>query len=233
MKYTVKETNEREARAQAVNAPISLKVSVEICNFLKGKTTEKAIAYLKDVEEVKKPIPFKKFNMDRGHKRGMGPGRFPVKAAGVFIKMIQNAVKNAGAKGLSSDLVIKNIIPNKGVVGYHHGNRRGLKTKAVHLQCYIVESAVKSAKATKKVAKEVKSEAKVEKPKATEKTTTKKATTTKETTKVAEKVVKEDVKKVEKPTEDKKETPAEKPVKDEEVKSEVKEWLRENLYPKN
>lgn len=157
MKYTMN-TKETVAKAQILNAPISLKVSVVMSDFFKGKSTEKAKAYLEEVIVEKKAIPFTKFNSDRGHKKGMGPGRYPKKASQYFISLIKAAEANAGAKGLSSNLIIANIIPNKGNVGYHYGRRRGLKTKATHLQIYLEESAVK--KVEKKEVK--KTEAKIE-----------------------------------------------------------------------
>jgi len=153
MKYTMN-TKESVVKAQIVNAPISLKVSVVMSSFLKGKSTEKAKSYLEDVINEKKAIPFSRFNKDRGHKRGIGPGRYPKKASKYFISLIKAAEANASLKGLNSNLIITNIISNKGNVGYHYGRRRGLKTKATHLQIYVEESVVKKQQKKESVKKD-------------------------------------------------------------------------------
>ncbi|MBW3021016.1 50S ribosomal protein L22 [Candidatus Woesearchaeota archaeon] len=152
MKYTIKDIKENMAVAQSTGLPLSLKDSIIVSKYLKGKTTTRAKRDLEEVTNLKRVIPYTKFNSDRGHKRGtVAAGRFPVKAAKNFLMLIKSVEKNASAKGLNvENLVITNIIPNKGNVGYHYGRRRGLKTKSVHIQIYVEES---SAKATKKVAK--------------------------------------------------------------------------------
>ena len=156
------EKSEHVARAKVISASISTKHCVEICKFLRYKNTDFAKDYLESVIDLKKPIPFKKFNKDTGHKAGMAAGRFPQKAAKEFLKLIKSAEANAQFKGLNtSGLKITKILANKASIPATGGrHRRG--TKRSHVEMEVEEVAVKKKevkkKSSKPVAKEVKEE---------------------------------------------------------------------------
>ena len=58
-----KEVDEaKTARAMAKSLKISPKHSVEICSAIRGMEVAKAKAYLEDVIEMKKSVPFKRHN---------------------------------------------------------------------------------------------------------------------------------------------------------------------------
>jgi large subunit ribosomal protein L22 len=52
----------KTARAMAKSLKISPKHSVEICSAIRGMEVGKAKAYLEDVIEMKKSVPFKRHN---------------------------------------------------------------------------------------------------------------------------------------------------------------------------
>ncbi len=136
------------ARARTNYAPISFKASVQICKAIKGREVSKAIAYLERVVEQKDAIPYVKYNMDLGHKRGMGPGRYPVKASAYFITLLNNAIKNAKDKGLNENgLVIKELVANR-TMSRTWAKRYG-RGRVTSLWV-VVEEAVKSAKKEQK-----------------------------------------------------------------------------------
>lgn len=84
--------------------PISTKHAKAICKFIRRKKPEEAIALLKKVREKKLAIPFAK---GIPHKKGIGGGRYPVKACDYFIKILNNIIANANVKGLDgSNLII-------------------------------------------------------------------------------------------------------------------------------
>jgi large subunit ribosomal protein L22 len=116
--YSVKERGEGIARAKANELPVSPKHSIEIARFVRNMTTKEAVAYLEQVVLKKKAIPFKRFNRNVGHKRGLvgwDAGRFPVKASREFISLIQSAEKNAEYVGLDADkLTIIHAAANRG-----------------------------------------------------------------------------------------------------------------------
>lgn len=139
----IKKEIEKEhfAEAKALNLPVSTKASVEIASFIRGKETKKVKTYLQEVIEHKKSIPFKRYNRDVGHKPGqVGAGRFPEKAIGFYMKLINNVEANAENKGLNTEsLIISEVKANKGPGQYHSGRKRGRKMKNTQLFIKVVE----------------------------------------------------------------------------------------------
>jgi len=89
--------NNKEAVARAYNAGISTKQSIAICKFLKGKSIDQAVKELTEVIKMKRAIPMQG---EIPHRKGGFPGRYPVKAADLFIKLLKNLEANANIKGL-------------------------------------------------------------------------------------------------------------------------------------
>ncbi len=198
------------ARAAGRDLGISTKVSIEICNFLRHKTTAKARAILNRVLAKEEPIPMKRFKSDRGHKPGMAAGRYPMNACKEFVKLLDTVEANAQFKGLSTaNLKIGHICANSAGSTYRYGRHRGRKAKRTHLQIVVEEQAVKETVKTKP-ALDRKSEKKVEE----------KKEEVKEKPKAEEKKEEVKEKKEEKPVAEKKEEKAE--VKTVEVKPEPK-----------
>ncbi len=161
----IKQTNQNEghfAKAKTTNLPISTKHSVEISRYLRYKTTLFAKNYLQEVVDLKKAIPFKKFNRDTGHKvGGMAAGRYPQKAAKEFLKLVGSVESNAQVKGLNtSNLKISKLIANKASIPMTGGRHRSA-TKRTHLEIEVVET-IKSKDKKTVDEKESKSDVKVE-----------------------------------------------------------------------
>jgi len=134
---------EHIASAKAVGVPVSTKHSIEISKFLRYKPLSFAKAYLSEVIDLKKAIPFKTFNRDRGHKAGMAAGRFPEKAAKEFLKLLNSAESNAQFKGLNvSNLKIIKLLANKAAIPMTGGRNR-TSTKRTHLEVEVKELRVK------------------------------------------------------------------------------------------
>jgi large subunit ribosomal protein L22 len=145
--------DEHIAKASAQNLAISTKHCVEISNFLRYRPLSFAKAYLEDVIEQKKAIPFKRFNRDVGHKAGMAAGRYPVKAAKQFLALLNSVEANAQFKGLNtSGLKIIKILANKASIP-STGGRSRTGTKRSSLEIEVKEVAAKKKEATKKAVK--------------------------------------------------------------------------------
>jgi len=191
---------EHLARAKANNLSVSTKHSIELCSHLRYKTTNFAKNALEAVISLKKPIPFKRFKTDMGHKPGMAAGRYPQKAAKEVLKLIKAAETNAQFKGLNTaNLKIIKILANRASVPLTGGRQR-TATKRTNLEIEVMETKEKK----KKGEKTVKKETPAEKPKTEEiKEEVKKETP-----------IKEEVKEKKEPEvkEEKKETVEEKPV---------------------
>lgn len=123
-----------KAIAVGKSMAISKKHSVEICSFIRGRTSEKGKMLLERVLELKTAVPIKKFNRHVAHKPGMAAGRYPINATKAILNLLKTAESNAEAQGLSQPLVIKEIITNQGARGWHPGRQRRRKTKSTHIQ---------------------------------------------------------------------------------------------------
>ena len=80
--------NEHRASAVGLLMPISTKQGIEICSIISGKNLQKAKKILNEAKDMKKPIPFRRFTEGAGHKHGIGPGKYPVKACSEILKLI-------------------------------------------------------------------------------------------------------------------------------------------------
>ena len=58
-------------------------------------TFNKAIDTLEGVIALETPVPLKRYNKRVSHKQGVGPGRYPKKAAAAVLGVIKSAVANA------------------------------------------------------------------------------------------------------------------------------------------
>jgi large subunit ribosomal protein L22 len=159
--YSFKTISDKMARAYGKSLPISTKVSINICNALRGMTVDKALAYLQDVVDEKRAIPFTRFNDGVGHRPGMAAGRYPRKASLAIARVIASAATNAAAKGLSSDLKIISLVANKASSPLHYGRQRRRSMKRTHIEVVVEErSSKKGLSAKKTVAQKASNEAK-------------------------------------------------------------------------
>jgi large subunit ribosomal protein L22 len=103
------------ARARGIELPISPKKTYEVLNAIRGLRVERARQLLEDVVALKRPVPFRRYNQETAHKRGIGPGRFPKKVARSVLLVLRNAEENAEYDGLDAErLYIKIAASGRG-----------------------------------------------------------------------------------------------------------------------
>ncbi len=113
--YSIAEIPERTAIARAKEVDISLKDAVNIAHHIRGMTLESAKDKLEKVIAKKAAVPYFRYLDSVSHRKGMGPGRYPVRAAKAFLDLLNNAEANAEFKSLDTDsLVIKHLSASKG-----------------------------------------------------------------------------------------------------------------------
>ena len=117
--YSQKISGDTIAKAKANELNVSPKHSIEIATFIRHQHVNDAITYLKDVIGLKKAIPFRRFNRNVAHKRGLpgtwDAGRYPVKASKEYIRVLESVKKNAEYIGLDADnLEIIHVSANRG-----------------------------------------------------------------------------------------------------------------------
>ena len=115
MGYTTYADPDSTAKAMGKDMPVSPKFSREICGMIRGMKPETAIKALEDVIELKRAVPLKRYNKRVSHKPGVGPGRYPKKAAKAILGVVKSAVANAEYKGLDADsMVISTVSASRG-----------------------------------------------------------------------------------------------------------------------
>ncbi|MFA5313660.1 MAG: 50S ribosomal protein L22 [Methanomassiliicoccales archaeon] len=143
--YTQEADPDTTARAIGKEFPISPKFSREVCRMIMGKKVNIALKMLEEVAVLKRPVPIKRYNIGVAHKTGVGPGRFPVKAAKAIIKVIESAKQNAEYKGLDAEnMRIKVVAAHLGrtIPGYMpraHGRSTQWNQQTVNIEVILEE----------------------------------------------------------------------------------------------
>ena len=143
--YTAVADPDTSAKAIGKEMPISPKFTREICGMVRGMKVNTAIKTLEGVIALETPVPLKRYNKRVSHKQGVGPGRYPKKAAAAVLGVIKSAVANAEYKGLSvDDMVIKTISASRGRVtpghmARAHGRATEWNQDTVNLEVIIEE----------------------------------------------------------------------------------------------
>lgn len=192
--YTVKADPKTTAIGVGRDLPISPKQSTQIASAIRGKKVEWVKKFLEDVIAQRQAVKMKRFNKDIGHKKGIGPGRYPVKACTAILALIKSVETNAQYKGLGGDLVLETIVSHKGAGQWHYGRQRRRQMKRTTVEVVLKEVASKKTgkdkiktetKAVKTGEKKSTAEAKVKQETEIPTKVTKAEETTKEQTKVA------------------------------------------------
>ena len=97
---------EKTAKASGRELKVSHKAAREVCHHIKGMMINDAKQYLRDVQAKKKSIPYTRYNKKLPHRHGLVnsfSGRYPIKACGEILSILQSAQANAENKGLDVD----------------------------------------------------------------------------------------------------------------------------------
>ncbi len=143
--YTATADPDTSAKALGREIPISPKMSREICGMIRGMKVEQAVKALEEVIDLKRAVPLKRYNKRVSHKPGVGPGRYPQKAAGEILKVIRSAMSNAEYKGLDVDgMVLTTVTASRGrtIPGHMpraHGRATQWNQETVNIEVIIEE----------------------------------------------------------------------------------------------
>ncbi|MDN5357923.1 MAG: large subunit ribosomal protein [Candidatus Methanomethylophilaceae archaeon] len=114
--YTATSDPDISAKAVGKDIPVSPKFAREVVGMIRGRKVEEAAVMLEEVIAKKRAVPLKRYNKRVSHKAGIGPGRYPVKAAKAILSILESASSNAEYKGLDvSSMSIATISIARGV----------------------------------------------------------------------------------------------------------------------
>jgi len=117
MKYSTESDPDKTAKAYGYELHCSRKDAQNLAYAIRGMKTEKAKNFLKEIIDLKQPLPTIFHNGKRAHQKGIGPGSYPKKAAQYMLKTLENAENNAEYKGFDvENMKIIHISTYKGRV---------------------------------------------------------------------------------------------------------------------
>ncbi len=143
--YTAVADPDTTAKALGKEMPISPKYAREVVGMIRGMKVDVARAALEDVIAKKRAVPLRRYNKRVSHKAGVGPGRYPVKAAKYILGVLNSAASNAEFKGLDvSNMAISTISVSRGatIPGHMpraHGRATPWNQETVNLEVIIQE----------------------------------------------------------------------------------------------
>ena len=124
------------AKASGKEVQVSPKKSYELANAIRGKPLAKAKKYLEQVIAKEVAVPYKRYDNNVPHRRGMAAGRYPVKVAQAFLKIINSAEANATALAMGKDkLRVAHIAVNLGrpIIGRRKGAANNKSTTNIQV----------------------------------------------------------------------------------------------------
>jgi large subunit ribosomal protein L22 len=144
MRYSRFADPETTARGIGRELVISPKKTYELCNALRGRMLEEAYKILDGIEAEKRAIKYQRYDTMVAHKKGIGPGRFPVNAAKDVRKLLEHVEANAREKQLQGDLKILHIACHRGQINKSYrprarGSSSPFNQKTVNVEVILEE----------------------------------------------------------------------------------------------
>ena len=173
------EPNAKTASARVDNINASFKDLANVCSNIRGRRADKALVFLDEACEKKRPVRYFNYNKRRGHLSELGgkKGGWPAKSCKIVRDVLKNAMANAESKGLG-DCKVAHIQANKQMV-YGRMSPKGRRIRH-DLETAFVEIVLRELQIPAGAAG-AKKESKAAKP-STSKPTVKMSTPVKETT---------------------------------------------------
>ncbi|HXQ48426.1 MAG TPA: 50S ribosomal protein L22, partial [Thermoplasmata archaeon] len=103
-----------------------------------------------EVVELKRAVPFRRYNQEVAHKKRIGPGRYPKKVAGQVLQILHNARENAEYEGLDADLLYIKIAASargrirKASMPRAHGRATPWNEQTTNVEIVLVERKEKA-----------------------------------------------------------------------------------------
>ncbi len=156
-----KTDSKKSCTARAWDLRVHFKNTFETANAIQGMTLRKAEAYLQQVLDHQRCVPFAKYDGATGRtgqakEWGLTHGRWPEKSVRVVLSLLQNLRSNAEVKRLNVDnLVVSNVQVNQATKGRRRTFRAHGRINAyLSSNCHVMLRGEEKKAVTKKPAKE-------------------------------------------------------------------------------
>jgi large subunit ribosomal protein L22 len=144
-RYSTQVDSDKTAKAYGYELHCSVKDSMNLAYAIKGMKIEEAKKYLEEIIALKRPLPHVFHKLKVAHKKGIGPGRYPEKAARYMLKTLENAENNAEYKGFDvENMKISHISTyggrvTKGIMPRAQGRGTDKNTRTTNIEIVIEE----------------------------------------------------------------------------------------------
>ncbi|ELU14393.1 hypothetical protein CAPTEDRAFT_176878 [Capitella teleta] len=166
----------KSAKAKGSHLRVHFKNTRETANTIKRMHLRRAVAFLKNVTQMKECVPFRRYNGGVGRcaqakNWNTTQGRWPKKSAEFLLQLLKNAESNAEYKGLDTDhLVIEHVQVNRAPKMRRrtyraHGRINPYMSSPCHIEIILAEKEQAIAKPEEETKKKV-SQKKLKKQKA-------------------------------------------------------------------
>ena len=145
MKYSTEIDPDKTAKAYGFELHCSRKDSENLAHGIKGMKIEDAKKFLNEIIEMKRALPTIYHNRKRAHKKGIGPGSYPQKAARYMLKTLENAENNAEYKGFDTENMRISHVSTyggrviRGIMPRAQGRATDKNTKTTNIEIIIEE----------------------------------------------------------------------------------------------
>lgn len=140
-KKEVQKPKRDEAFVNGQSLHISTKTASYISKFIRGKGIQKAILDLEEVAKLRKPVPMKG---EIPHRKGkIMSGRYPQKAAKIFIKLLKSLQANANFLGVENPVISESI---SNIAARPFGKFGSVRRKRTHVKIIAKSAKEKSGR---------------------------------------------------------------------------------------
>lgn len=120
---------------------ISKKQSLAVCKMIRGKTIKEAISMLEEVLQFKRVVKMNNMEIPHKHGKGVMAGRYPLKTAKEFIRLLKQLNANAIVNGIEPESYAIYCKADTAARPYRRG---GMRAKRSHLFLKLEEKKHKS-----------------------------------------------------------------------------------------
>jgi len=143
----VEKIKKESASAKGLNLHMSTKEAADICDMIRNKEIDTAIKMIEEVMAFKRVVKMNKREVPHKHGKGIMAGRYPIKSAGEFLRMLKQLKANAMHHELELEKYIISCKADRASQPYRRGGRRFKRT---HLTLILEKNMKLNKKGVKK-----------------------------------------------------------------------------------
>lgn len=117
-----------EAMVNGYSLHMSTKTAMAICRYIRRKEIRKAIQDLEEVTKLRKAVPMKG---EIPHRKGIGPGRYPVRASKIFLNLLKNLAANSDVNKLDNPVIFESVA---NIASRPYGKFGSVRSKRTHIK---------------------------------------------------------------------------------------------------